>query len=756
MSTTGQRRTRAQRVAAHIAYEGFVDKIGNLFLTDHGLTKLGLLLLTTLLLCIIVEAWNPSFIFQLSKNAERDIVCRTPFSLESPEKTNEAKQNARFDTPHVYRNDPNKIVQFKAYLVNIIQSLLTYENYESLSPEFQTIWKQFLPNDASPEKAAEAFARLHEVFETDKELSHFKNTLDIIFLPMMKNGVLKKLHGGRDGNQEKISVYNTDESSDKTRDILTRDVLIGNAYQIKEQLNNEFERDITELLFQWIRSGIPETLTEDYEATLKAQKRAEAEIQPVFVTYEPGQVLLQHGKTFDVNILHLLDAEYKAIIKTQSFLQQLLRFCGSFMLVFIMLLMTTFIIHRRFKKNKIDETLPTYFAVLGLMLLTALTCRILQTFLTNQGATVELIPLLIFAELTAIAFSWEIALIAAFVTSFTITLSGSADLGIFIMLIGTLSIVIVLARDIRTRLQLITIALLGGMVAFVLSYAVGLVYQQENSHQLFIDSLLRLIWAILAGFLVAGFLPLIERLFGILTPMRLLEIGNPSHPLLLELARRAPATYNHSMQTASIAEAAAEAIGARAALIRVGAYFHDIGKMLKPDHFTENQSGFNIHNTLEPRVSTLVIVAHVKDGVDLARQYHLPQQIIDLIEQHHGTMLVSFFYQRANQINKESGSSQNLDESLFRYPGPMPQSKEAGILMLADASESASRSLGEATPGRIENLVRQISEARMEDGQLDDSGLTLGEIRIVENSIITSILASRHSRIKYPEKEKTN
>ncbi|MBQ2850436.1 MAG: HDIG domain-containing protein, partial [Thermoguttaceae bacterium] len=193
---------------------------------------------------------------------------------------------------------------------------------------------------------------------------------------------------------------------------------------------------------------------------------------------------------------------------------------------------------------------------------------------------------------------------------------------------------------------------------------------------------------------------------------------------------------------------------ARASLIRVGAYFHDVGKMLQPERFTENQrGGYNVHDELEPRMSALVIVAHVKDGVDLAKRYHIPRQIVDLIEQHHGTMLAGFFYQKANEASKdELPAGQQLDEAPFRYPGPIPQSKEAAILMLADAAESASRSMGDVAPGRIENLVRQLVTARLEDGQLNDSGLTLGEIRRVETSMVTSILASRHSRVKYPPK----
>jgi putative nucleotidyltransferase with HDIG domain len=223
---------------------------------------------------------------------------------------------------------------------------------------------------------------------------------------------------------------------------------------------------------------------------------------------------------------------------------------------------------------------------------------------------------------------------------------------------------------------------------------------------------------------------------------------------LQELIRRAPSTYNHSITVGSIAEAAAEAIGARGLLVRVGAYFHDIGKMLKPGYFIENQGDeANRHETLVPAMSTLVIVAHIKDGANLARQHHLPEPIIDFILQHHGTTLVGYFFERASQQNRENPDGGELDESAFRYPGPKPQTKEAAVLMLADAVESASRTLVGPTPARIESLVREIADRRLQDGQFDESGLTLRELRTIENSMVKSVTAIYHGRVKYHDQQ---
>ena len=265
------------------------------------------------------------------------------------------------------------------------------------------------------------------------------------------------------------------------------------------------------------------------------------------------------------------------------------------------------------------------------------------------------------------------------------------------------------------------------------------------------------LWSIIAGSLMTCLLPIVERIFGVQTDLSLIELGDPAHPLLQELIRRAPGTYNHSITVASLGEAAAEAIGARGLLVRVGAYFHDIGKMLKPGYFVENQGqGDNRHQSLMPAMSTLVIIAHVKDGADLARQNKIPEPIVDFIQQHHGTTLVEYFYRQASERSLKGNDidgSNVVDESSFRYPGPKPQTREAGILMLADAVESASRVLVEPTPGRIENLVEEISRKRLLDGQFDECGLTLEEVHRIGASLVKSLTAVYHGRVKYPDQE---
>src|SRR5262249_3347428 len=224
-----------------------------------------------------------------------------------------------------------------------------------------------------------------------------------------------------------------------------------------------------------------------------------------------------------------------------------------------------------------------------------------------------------------------------------------------------------------------------------------------------------------------------------------------SHPLLQELIRRAPGTYTHSMTVATLAETAAEAIGANPLLTRVGSYFHDVGKMLKPQYFIENQTGENRHDSLEPALSTLVIIGHIKDGVALAKKYRLPRPIVDFIHQHHGTTLVEYFYREAVRLHEASDQEAAELENVYRYPGPKPQNRENGIVMLADAAESTSRVLRDPAPNRLRKLVHDLVMKRLLDGQFEESGLPLTELHLIEESLSKSLVALYHARIKSPE-----
>lgn len=313
---------------------------------------------------------------------------------------------------------------------------------------------------------------------------------------------------------------------------------------------------------------------------------------------------------------------------------------------------------------------------------------------------------------------------------------------------GTLGIFSV--RDIRNRSQfflsagLVFTGYLAVLAASVLLVSKPIDRFQDELFFVMINSVLLL--------LAYPLLWVFERAFDITTDLTLLELSDTNRPLLKELSLRAPGTFNHVLQVANMAEAASMAIDANSLLTRVGALYHDIGKMVKPEYFVENQrSGVNPHDGLKPRMSALIIASHVKEGIEIAKEYKLPQAVLDFIPMHHGTTRIEYFYRRA--LDRQKAGESEVSESEFRYPGPRPRSKETSILMLADSVEAASRTLDNPTHKRLENLIEAIVEARREDGQLDDTELTFSDLKVIKESFLGVLLGTYHVRIKYPGDE---
>jgi putative nucleotidyltransferase with HDIG domain len=329
-----------------------------------------------------------------------------------------------------------------------------------------------------------------------------------------------------------------------------------------------------------------------------------------------------------------------------------------------------------------------------------------------------------------------------------------------------------LTLQVRRRSKLIRAGVGVGIAIWALSLTFGLIgpinlfsVTGNDWRMLGLQSAYAVANGIVTAMIVGGALPMLEHLFQITTDISWLEAADLNHPLLRRMTIEAPGTYHHSLVVANLAEAAAEAIGANATLCRVCAYFHDNGKLVKPEYFTENMNfERNPHDDLAPTMSALIIIAHVKEGVDLALKHKLNHRIIDIIQEHHGTSLVYYFYQRALQQQEDAragGKIMNIRaedipevrEESFRYGGPKPQTKESAIVSLADIVESASRSLEKPTPQKIEQLVNELIEERIADGQLDECDLTLGDIRVMAERFRFTLMTMLHSRIAYPKPE---
>ncbi len=308
-------------------------------------------------------------------------------------------------------------------------------------------------------------------------------------------------------------------------------------------------------------------------------------------------------------------------------------------------------------------------------------------------------------------------------------------------------------RNCSERGILIKTGLKVGLIHIVLSLSIEMIYGSLYTTEALIASAFGFLGGILMGIIATGILPLIEMSFGFTTDIKLLELGNLDQPLLRELMVQAPGTYHHSVIISNMVEATAKAVNANPLLAKVSAYYHDIGKMNKPLYFIENQMwGENRHEKLAPSMSSLILISHTKEGVDLAKKNKLGREITDIIHQHHGTSLITYFYQKAKERMVAKGKkSAEVEEENFRYPGPKPQTKEAGLVMLADMVEAASRSLVDPTPSRITGMVQKIMNKAFSDGQLDECELTLKDLNEIAKSFNKTLSGIFHQRIEYPE-----
>lgn len=389
-------------------------------------------------------------------------------------------------------------------------------------------------------------------------------------------------------------------------------------------------------------------------------------------------------------------------------------------------------------------------------LLLALIVFVTSYITTYTTLSVYFIPVASVAILTMLLFNdVQYAFLMAFVSSMLVTLVIGGDFKMFMLFfLGSLTGAYAV-REARTRGQMMGAGLLISLVHVISLYLLNPDLKLMMSQVFELSQVLPVTAnGFICIFFVMATLRIFEYLFGVLTNFSLLELSDFNQPLLRRMTLEAPGTYHHSLFVSNMAEAAASEIGANGLLTRVGAYYHDIGKMGKPEYFVENQLvGVNKHDNIEPGMSRLVILNHVKEGLELARKHKLNPLIQQFIPQHHGTSLVYYFYQRALEGAIEVES---VNEESFRYPGPKPQNRETAIVLLADSVEGAVRALDEATPGRIEETVKKIINNKFIDGQLDACNLTLREIEKISSTFTRILSAMYHGRTKYPEKKNGN
>lgn len=441
-----------------------------------------------------------------------------------------------------------------------------------------------------------------------------------------------------------------------------------------------------------------------------------------------------------------LDSYKKVRLEKLGVEDYFVQYIGKVLTVLILALLTAFFLYY-IRRNIYDNN--NMLILLSSLIILVSFIAFISLKITVNAPVEYLIFVSVASILLTILFDSRLSFYITIINCFLVASIRGGDYTIaFVSFCGCV-LAIFSVQDIKNRSQIFRsfyFMLIGYSISIL---AVGL-DKTEDTSKILVQILFGGINSMLSPIIAYGLLIFYERTFKITTDLTLLELSDFNHPLLKELSSKAPGTFHHSIVMGNLSEAAAEAIGANSTLARVGCYYHDIGKTLKPQYFIENQLDHNKHENLNPNISTKLIISHVKDGIELAKKYNLPQEIVDFIPMHHGTTLVSYFFHKA----KFNAKSEEISDYIYRYPGPKPQTKETGIVMLADAIEASTRAIEEPTPQKIENRIDDVIKARFMEGELDECELTLKDLTKIKGAFIKILVGIHHHRIKYPEQKK--
>ncbi len=770
MPLFGHKKTRSSQAATLRASTSLSSRLEAVFHDRSVMLRLLLCVFSVALMLVVVEGWRAPFRYRKGDRIEHGIRAKTDFQRLNRFETEQKRNAAESRVPYVFQHDPRPVRQLPDNLRKSLTDIAQAQSLANVPASVRAAFGLTRPDSRPGGPGAPAdvmdqeFAILKAAVSGEDGVAG--NRIDTLVAEFERMIEPLRIYGladpadlerNRIPREQNALIVSREPDTDEVVTAIAN-VLITELVQDTGLLGKSWAKFpelivIKSPLKRWLLSRSPITLRYDSTATQKARAQARADVEPVTDDYEKNQDLLEPGDVIDAEAEAVLRAEYEAVEASVTVEQRIARAAVVFLMLGLLAVLNGFYLVN-FEK-RLTGSLRRLAIYLAAMILTVAVARMLSF----DPWRADVIPVLATVVVFAVAYNQILAAISALTLCLLVSLSTVGDLQQFIVLMSVSVTAIIPLETVHSRSSLIKIGFVAGMVYFLIWVGTAVSHNQSPRDVLtdvnvLMSGLRGAGWCLVTGYLVAGSLPFIESAFGVVTDISLLEMSDVSHPLLQELVRRAPGTYNHSMTVASIAEAAADRIGADGLLVRVGAYFHDIGKMLKPQYFIENltEGASSRHEHLAPAMSTLIIIGHVKDGVDLAHQYDLPQPLIDFIEQHHGTTLVEYFYREAaRKADEQPDHREEVEESSFRYPGPKPQSREAGVMMLADIVESASRTLTEPTPRRIETLVHELTMKRLLDGQFDESSLTLSEIRTVEQSLVKSLIAIYHGRIKYPQ-----
>lgn len=704
-------------------------------------------------------------------------ISRIEFITEEQQLTQTQRVAAQMNVPRVFSADLPAIEEIRADLNNLPRTLGGVSKLDEVKREIRV---RFGLNQ-------ELFDTLRAIGQDENRVAQWSAHVETLIEILRRRPMLNRQawqvatqEGQNTQIQLRYRVSGEDREAIPSQLISREDVInIDNKDQLTSEITRivriaGFENAIAPLVRDRVMHETRPTFVYDNTATSTAMESAGARVMPVRRTITIGQRLYARGDVLEQAAYELAREENRRYNASSSSLTtRVLRALSVYGMVMAMSVLLGGYI-ARYCPRILSK--PARIGWMTLLVVGAITIACVAGVVEPRLVWLATItPMVLIAVLISIAYDQRTGLAITGVATLIVMVALGASLGLFATVLIGIAGAVAQLGELRERRTLIRMSIIIAIVLCVVTLltqviwlpAVGVPIPTYTAAVLGAAA-----QAAIAGLLVGGIalftLPFIERAFDITTGMTLIELRDPKQPILKELQQRAPGTYNHSLNVASIAESAAEAIGADALLTYVGCLYHDIGKMNKPGYFIENQSGGpNKHDKLTPAMSLLVIVGHVKDGVEMAREQGLPKSLRHFIEAHHGTTLVEYFYRRAREQAAQAGEERSAeqimqeqaeqlpDEVDYRYPGPKPQTKEVAIVMLADAVESATRTLTDPTPARIDALVRQLANKRLMDGQFDECDLTFRELSTICESISKTVASIYHGRVRYDKDDRS-
>jgi len=549
---------------------------------------------------------------------------------------------------------------------------------------------------------------------------------------------------------DQISVRNLRKQTEKTYSL-------SNVRDLKEarefaqfRLSRTFNSALTTTAFQLFNLVVEPNFIYKKEVTQNRIQTAIADISTTKGAVAQGQVIIRKGDIVTDNKYNMLKSLAVAQSQRASIYEKWIKYTGD-AIILLSVLIFFFMYLYLYRRHIFDNNFNLLLVILAMSLVVSLTAVITGwDSVSLYAAPIALTPIVL-----TIIFDSRVGLMAAVTLSLICGLNQGNGYEFVIATFTASGLGVFSVRDIKNRSQFLIATPLIILFGYSLVLT-GFTLTKTNSWAPLLQNLkFSGVNALLMLFTYPVIL-LFEKLFKVTTDFTLLELSDTNAPLLKDLMSKAPGSFHHSLQVSNLAESAASAIGANALLCRVGALYHDIGKMNRPDYFIENQSGGNTHDNLKPQMSARVIKEHVTKGIELAEEANLPDVLIDFIKTHHGTTLISFFYKQAKESANEQDKEHEIQEEDFRYDGPIPNSRETGILLLADCIEASSRAMKKPNYNKLKNLIENMVDSRIQEGQLNDTPLTFRDIAIIKEAFLQNLVGIHHGRVEYPDKEQDN